>query len=248
MSEHVTTESLPGVAVLRLLRPEKKNALTFAMYTALIDGLGQAAADPDVRAAVLLGTDSVFTAGNDIGDFVKAASTGADMSPPIRFLHALAEFPKPLVAGVSGVAIGIGTTLLLHCDLVVATPNAKFAMPFTKLALTAEGGSSLLVPLTAGYQRASEWLLTGDTFGAEAALAAGMINRVVAPEALEATAMELAATIASRPPEAVQATKRLLRQATRGDVMATIVREAGVFLERLASDEARAAFTAFLNK
>ena len=244
---HVVVESQPHIRVIRIARPEKKNALTAAMYADMAAALTAAADDTAARVVVITGAPGMCTAGNDLFDFLQHPPTGED-SAVFAFLRAIATCPKPVIAAVDGVAIGIGTTLLLHCDLVVATPNAKFAMPFTKLALTAEGGSSLLVPLTAGYQRASEWLLTGDTFGAEAALAAGMINRVVAPEALEATAMELAATIASRPPEAVQATKRLLRQATRGDVMATIVREAGVFLERLASDEARAAFTAFLNK
>jgi enoyl-CoA hydratase/carnithine racemase len=246
MSEHVTTESLPGVAVLRLLRPEKKNALTFAMYTALIDGLGQAAADPDVRAAVLLGTDSVFTAGNDIGDFVKAASTGADMSPPIRFLHALAEFPKPLVAGVSGVAIGIGTTLLLHCDLVYADASARFKTPFVDLGLTPEGGSSLLLPALLGQRAAAEWLLLGDEFGPEQARAAGLVNAVVA-SASEA-ALAAARRLADKPGAALVEAKRLMKRASAAAITEAINLEAEVFAARLRSPEAMAAFMAFRRK
>ncbi|MBK7536323.1 MAG: enoyl-CoA hydratase/isomerase family protein [Myxococcales bacterium] len=246
MSEHVTTESLPGVAVLRMCRPEKKNALTFAMYTALIDGLGQAAADPDVRAAVLLGTDSVFTAGNDIGDFVKAASTGADMSPPIRFLHALAEFPKPLVAGVSGVAIGIGTTLLLHCDLVYADASARFKTPFVDLGLTPEGGSSLLLPALLGQRGAAEWLLLGDEFGPEQARAAGLVNAVVA-SASEA-ALAAARRLADKPGAALVEAKRLMKRASAAAITEAINLEAEVFAARLRSPEAMAAFMAFRRK
>jgi len=244
---HIIIESPPHVRVIRIVRPEKKNALTAAMYAEMATALDAARDEAQVRVVVIIGSPGMFTAGNDLADFLQHPPTGED-SAVFAFLRAIATCPKPVIAAVDGVAVGIGTTLLLHCDLVVATPGTKFAMPFTKLALTAEGGSSLLLPMTAGYQRASEWLLIGDAFGAEAALAAGMVNRVVAPDVLEATAMELANTIASRPPEAVQATKRLLRQATHDNVMETIVREARVFVERLASDEARAAFSAFLSR
>lgn len=244
---HVIVDTANHVRVIRIARPEKKNALTAAMYADMATALSSASDDTDVRVVVITGAPGMFTAGNDLFDFLQHPPTGEDSSV-FAFLRAIAGCTKPVVAAVDGVAIGIGTTMLLHCDLVVATTGAKFAMPFTKLALTAEGGSSLLLPMVAGYQRAAEWLLTGDTFSADAALAAGMVNRVVAPEALESTAMELAATIASRPPEAVQATKRLMRQASHGSVMETIVREANVFVERLSSAEAQAAFMAFLNK
>ncbi len=243
----IVIESKPHVRVIRMTRPEKKNALTAAMYTEMAGALAAAGDDADVHAVVITGVPGMFTAGNDLLDFMQQPPAGED-SPAFVFLHAIASCPKPVIAAVDGVAVGIGTTMLLHCDLVVATSSATFAVPFTKLALTAEGGSSLLLPLTVGYQRASEWLLTGDTFSADAALSAGLVNRVVAPDALEATAMAFANTIASRPPEAVVATKRLLKEAMHAEVMTTMAREGRVFVERLTSREAQAAFAAFLSR
>lgn len=246
MTDHVTTEQSSGLAIVRLARPEKKNALTFAMYGALIDALARAAADESVRAVVLLGSDTVFTAGNDIGDFVKAASTGADMSPPIRFLQALAAFPKPVVAGVSGVAIGIGTTLLLHCDLVYASDNARFKTPFVDLGLTPEGGSSLLLPQLLGQRGAAAWLLLGDEMDAAAARNAGLVNAVV-PDAAEA-ALAAARKLASKPPVALAEAKRLMKRAQAGAIAETLELEAQVFAARLRSPEAMAAFMAFQRK
>lgn len=246
MSQHVTTEVASGVMTLRLARPEKKNALTFAMYGALTEGLTGAAASAEVRAVVLLGAPGVFTAGNDIGDFVKAATSGGDTSPPMRFLHALAAFPKPVVAGVSGVAIGIGTTLLLHCDLVYAEAGARFRTPFVDLGLTPEGGSSLLLPQLLGQRVAAQWLLLGDEIGAEAAAAAGLVNAVV-PEAAEA-ALAAGLRLAQKPPAALVEAKRLMKRATASAVAEVLDLEAKVFGERLRSPEAMAAFMAFQRK
>ncbi len=246
MSEHVTTEVASGVMTLRLARPEKKNALTFAMYGTLTESLTSAAASAEVRAVVLLGAPGVFTAGNDIGDFVKAASSGADTSAPMRFLHALAAFPKPVVAGVSGVAIGIGTTLLLHCDLVYAEAGARFRTPFVDLGLTPEGGSSLLLPQLLGQRGAAQWLLLGDEMSAEAAVAAGLVNQVV-PDAVEA-ATAAGLRLAQKPPAALLEAKRLMKRASAGAVAEVLDLEAKVFGERLRSPEAMAAFMAFQRK
>lgn len=240
----ITVDSLEAVRVIRLARPEKKNAITEAMYAALHEALDAAREDASVRVVLLGGAPGMFTAGNDLADFLQHPPTGED-SPVFRFLHALVEFPKPIVVAVDGAAIGIGTTLLLHCDLVVATPRASFALPFAKLALVPEAGSSFLLPLVAGYHRAAEWLLLGEPFSGEEAHRAGLVNRLVAPEALEETAMSLAQALAALPPEAVQLSKRLLRDPLHDATMGTIRREAAVFVERLKSAEARQAFQAF---
>lgn len=240
----ITVDTHEAVRVLRLARPEKKNALTVAMYAALHEALAAARDDAAVRVVVLTGTPGTFTAGNDLADFLQNPPTGED-SAVFRFLHALVEFPKPVVVAVDGPAIGIGTTLLLHCDLVVATARARFALPFAKLALVPEAGSSFLLPLVAGYHRAAEWLLLGEPFTGEDAHRAGLVNRLVEPEALEDTAMALARALAALPPEAVQLSKRLLRDPLHDATMTTIRREAAVFVQRLQSAEARQAFQAF---
>jgi enoyl-CoA hydratase/carnithine racemase len=244
---HITVDTRDAVRILRFARPEKKNALTEAMYAALHEALVAARDEAAVRVVVLGGAPGAFTAGNDLADFLQHPPTGED-SPVFRFLHALVEFPKPVVVAVDGPAIGIGTTLLLHCDLIVATARAKFALPFAKLALVPEAGSSFLLPLLAGYHRAAEWLLLGEPFGGEDAHRAGLVNRLVEPEALEDTAMALARALAALPPEAVQLTKRLLRDPLHDATMATIRREATVFVQRLQSAEARRAFEAFLTR
>lgn len=246
MSEHIGIESKDGIAVLRMQRPEKKNAITLAMYLALIEGLSRADADPATRVAVLLGEGGVFSAGNDIGDFVKNATSGGDMTPPIRFLHAIAGFTKPLVAGVNGLAIGIGTTLLLHCDLVYASASARFKTPFVDLGLTPEGGSSFLLPHLLGQRGAAELLLLGDELDAEAARAAGLVNAVVG-DAQEA-ALTAAAKLAQKPPTALVEAKRLMKRATAAQIAETIDFEGKVFAERLRSPEALAALMSFKKK
>jgi enoyl-CoA hydratase/carnithine racemase len=228
-------------------RPAKKNALTVAMYATLAERLDEAAALPGVRAVVLTGAGDAFTSGNDLGDFMAHPSMDADHHV-VKFLRALVRFPKPIVAAVNGAAIGIGTTMLLHCDLVLAAASARFQLPFVKLGLSPEGGSSLLLPRLAGFQRAAELLLWGEPFDARAAHGIGLVNDVH-PEA------ELAAQVASRlekllelPPQAVIAAKELLRRPMREELERTMIAESVVFGERLGSAEAAEAFTAFFEK
>lgn len=246
MSEHITSATAHdgAVAVLRFARPAKRNAITVAMYEALTAALQAAVADEAVRAIVFLGADGVFTAGNDLKDFIANPPTGED-SAVFSLLKALVDCPKPLVAGVDGPAVGIGTTMLLHCDLVVASDRARFQMPFVKLGLVPEGASSVLLPARVGMQRASEWLLLGDAFSAQDALDAGLVNAVVAPEAVEPRTMAYAAALADRPPEALRLAKSLLREPQRAMVHEALAREGAVFVERLQSPETHAAFMAF---
>ena len=246
MSEHITSATAHdgAVAVLRFARPAKRNAITVAMYEALTAALHAAIADEAVRAVVFLGADGVFTAGNDLKDFMANPPTGED-SAVFRLLQALVDCPKPLVAGVDGPAVGIGTTMLLHCDLVVASDRARFQMPFVKLGLVPEGASSVLLPGRVGMQRASEWLLLGEPFSAQDAYAAGLVNAVVAPAEVDARAMAYAAALADRPPEAVRLAKALLRDPQRAQVHEALAREGAVFIERLQAPEAHAAFMTF---
>lgn len=246
MSEHITSATAHdgAVVVLRFARPAKRNAITVAMYEALTAALHAAIADEAVRAVVFLGADGVFTAGNDLKDFMANPPTGED-SAVFRLLQALVDCPKPLVAGVDGPAVGIGTTMLLHCNLVVASDRARFQMPFVKLGLVPEGASSVLLPGRVGMQRASEWLLLGEPFGAQDAYAAGLVNAVVAPAEVDARAMAYAAALADRPPEAVRLAKALLRDPQRAQVHEALAREGAVFIERLQAPEAHAAFMTF---
>ena len=245
LDSHVTTVADGAVLRLTLARPEKKNALTRAMYTALADALTDAAADASVRAVVLTGSDGCFTAGNDLGDFLLDPPTG-EASPVFAFLRAVSAFPKPLLAAVDGPAVGIGTTILLHCDLAYASPTARFRLPFVDLGLVPEAGSSLLLPLAAGPKQAAELLLFGDVFSADAAREAGLINEVVGDP--EARAMERARALAAKPPEALRLSKALLRRAHAEAVADTMAREGALFVDRLASPEAQEAFTAFFEK
>ena len=244
-SSHVAATRAGAVLHLELDRPDKKNALTGAMYGALADAVEAAADDASVRAVVLSGRGGVFTAGNDLGDFLMSPPTGED-SVVFRFLRAAAAFPKPLVAAIEGPAIGIGTTILLHCDLAYAAPDARFKMPFVDLGLVPEAASSLLLPMGAGPMRAAELLLFGETFSADVAREAGLVNEVVENPA--ARAMERAQTLAAKPPEAVRLTKALLRR-PQADAVARVMREEGaLFIDRLASPEAQEAFSAFFEK
>jgi enoyl-CoA hydratase/carnithine racemase len=246
MSEHVTIGREGAVQILRLNRAEKKNALTMAMYEALAGALNAANADDGVAVTVILGQPGVFCAGNDIADFL-AASQGGAVLHGFEFLKALATFDKPLIVAVDGPAVGIGTTLLFHCDLAFASPRAVFQTPFVDLGLVPEAGSSLLGPRVMGHVRAFELLAMGAPFSAEQAKEAGLINRIVAPDALESEALNAAQTLAGKPREALRIARRLLR----GDTAALKQRmqeEGALFLERVKSDEAAAAFFAFLQK
>jgi enoyl-CoA hydratase/carnithine racemase len=232
---------------IRFTRADKKNALTAAMYAAITDALWRGDASGDVVAHLFLGSNGVFSAGNDIAEFVESARGGALTGPVLAFLRALPRVRKPMIAAVDGLAIGIGTTLLFHCDLVYATPAATFRTPFLDLGLVPEAGSSLLAPLRMGYARAFELLIVGEPFSAERAQQTGLVNAVVPSEEIEARAREAASRLARKPPEALALSRRLLR----GDpavIAARIEEEARIFGERLASPEAREACTAFLEK
>jgi enoyl-CoA hydratase/carnithine racemase len=243
----ILSRSDGAVRVLTLTRPEKRNALTVAMYAALRDALRDAERDPAVRVTLLEGAGEAFTAGNDLADFLQSPPAGEE-SPVMQLLLGLAALEKPLVAAVDGPAVGIGTTLLLHCDLVVASSRARFQLPFVNLGLSPEGASSVLLPLLVGLPRASEWLLLGEPFDAAAARDAGLVNAVVAPEELAAAAMARAQAIAAKPPEAVRAAKRLVREPLRERVREALQREAREFVERVRSPEAVQAFQAFFAK
>jgi enoyl-CoA hydratase/carnithine racemase len=246
MTDLVRTETAGPVATIRLNRPEKKNAVSLAMYRAMTAALNRAAEDAAVRVAVIRGGED-FSAGNDIADFL-AAGGETGLGPILDFLDALAAFPKPLVAGVRGAAIGIGTTLLLHCDVVLASATARFQLPFVQLGLVPEAASSLLLPAMAGRLRASWWLLTGEGFDAEAAFAAGLITRLVADETLDAEIGAAVARLAALPPAALRQTKALLRAPQEAAVREAMTREIEAFGAQLKSAEAREAFTAFLEK
>ena len=246
MSDHILVSTSGAVTEIRLNRPEKKNAITAAMYAALADALEAAAADGAVRVVTILGNGDTFTSGNDINDFLKAPPLEMDQ-PVFRFLRAISTFPKVLIAGVEGAAVGVGTTLLLHCDLIVAAPDAVFSLPFVDLALVPEAASSLLLPRLIGPQRAARHLILGDPIDAETALAYGLVTEIAAGGTLEARVREVAERIAAKPPEAVRLTKSLLKGESE-TVEARIAREAEAFASRLTSAEAREAFQAFFEK
>lgn len=231
---------------VRLNRPAKKNAITVAMYAALADAFEQAATDPVVRVVTISGSGGVFTAGNDIGDFIAVRPGGEDM-PVFRFLRAIAACPKVVIAGVEGLAIGIGTTMLLHCDLVLATADTIFSTPFVDLGLVPEAASSLLLPRLIGRQRAAKHLLLGDPFDAETALSYGLVTEIVPTEALEARLKATAERIAAKPPEAVRLTKQLMVAADT-TVQERMSDEGALFEDRLTSAEAAEAFAAFFEK
>lgn len=246
MTNVIETETTAGVTTLRFNRPDKKNAITAAMYTALAAALKAADADPAVRVAVITGAGDAFTAGNDLKDFAENPPKTAD-APVFAFMDTLASFSKPVVAAVNGVAVGIGTTLLLHCDAAYAVPSAKFSLPFVNLALVPEFASSMLLARFVGSRKATELLMTGAAFDAPAALSMGLLTGVVAPEALLATVAAMTATLAAKPPAALRATKALLRSDTAA-VKAAIAAEARVFGQRLQSAELQEAVAAFFAK
>jgi enoyl-CoA hydratase/carnithine racemase len=227
-------------------RSAKKNALTGAMYKAMQDALDLADRDDEIGAVLITGTDGVFTAGNDIGDFL-AGTRDEHGSPALRFIHTIALCDTPIVAAVDGNAVGVGTTMLFHCDLVYAAPSAKFRMPFIDLGLVPEAASSLTVPLRVGMAKASEWLLLGEAFDAEEAYRCGVINGVVAAGELIDTALAAARRLAAKPKGALAATRRLMR-GDRAAVRAQMGKESEAFAAALESPEAKAAFSAFLAK
>jgi len=244
--EHIRITTEDRVARIELARPGKKNAITTEMYVQMAEALAAADADANVRAVLLHGAPDCFTAGNDVTDFLERPP-GAK-SPSWKFFEVLPALSKPIVAAVGGPAVGIGTTLLLHCDLVYASSAARFQLPFVPLGIVPEFGSTYLLPLLAGYQRAAELLLLGEAFDAEKAREVGLVSKIVAPEELMGAAEKAAARLAELPPESLRLTKRLLKGGHAEAVRRTIEEEGRIFRERLDSPEAKEALRAFLEK
>ena len=236
-----------GICTITFNRVAKKNSITGAMYLAMAAVLQQAATHADVRVVLFQGDATVFTAGNDLGDFLNGPKPDEN-APPFVFLQALATFPKPIVAAVCGPAVGIGTTMLLHCDLVYAGDNALFSLPFINLGFCPEGASSLLLPQVMGYQRACEALLLGDPFMAEAALEVGMVNRVVPPTECNSIAHTQAAKLAAKPMASLLASKKLLKGGQMAAVQARIAEEGKIFADLLQQPAAKEAMNAFMEK
>jgi len=243
----IKTATLNGVATIEIARPEKKNAITGAMYRAMADGIDAAATDPAVRAVLITGQPGIFTSGNDIEDFMQRPTDGAE-APAIVFMRALLGCDKPVVAAVTGAAIGIGTTLLLHCDFVYVSDEARLAMPFVSLGLVPEFASSLVVPQLMGNVRAAEKILLGDPFTGAEAVECGIANAVLPANEVVLHARRVAERFNALPPGAVQESKRLLRRARAAAVMETIGVESEIFARRLRSPEAQEAFSAFFQK
>ncbi len=247
ISTEILIDTADGVMTLTLNRVDKKNAFTQAMYATCAAALEQAQGDSAVRTVVIQGHATVFSAGNDIADFLSGAPATQD-SPVFKFLRAIAQFPKPLVAAVCGPAVGIGTTLLLHCDLVYAGDNAAFSLPFVNLGLCPEAASSLLVPQMMGYHRAAEALLLGEPFMAEAALEVGLVNRIVPPTETNAVAQAQARKLAAKPLQSLLETKRLMKQGQMALVLATMAQEGDTFGRMMQGPAAKEAFSAFMEK
>jgi enoyl-CoA hydratase/carnithine racemase len=248
MSEQVAVKDSGPVRTVRMNRPDKKNALTGAMYAAMAAALEDANSRPHIRCLVVAGGPVAFSAGNDLTEFAAAATTGEGLGAAVvRFLHALARSERPLVAAVQGIAVGIGTTMLLHCDHVVAAADARFSTPFVGLGLVPEAASSLLAPRLMGHRRAFELLVMGRPLDAAAAQACGLVNVIVPSAEVESEAMRAAEHIAALPAEAVAASRRLMRGPPE-ETIARIDEEAGLFKQRLQSAEAQAAFAAFLTR
>jgi enoyl-CoA hydratase/carnithine racemase len=241
----IRSQTADRIARIELARPDKKNALTAEMYAQLTAALDAAGKDPQVRVVLLRGSADCFTAGNDISDFLKRKP---GESPVFGLFQVLPSLEKPVVAAVGGPAVGIGTTLLLHCDFIIAAEDARFQLPFVPLGIVPEFGSTLLLPRLAGYQRAAKLLLLGQPFTAREALDAGIVTEVVSKEELLEKAERTASMLATLPPESLKLTKRLMKQAQAPEVQARIAEEGRLFVERLASPEAKEAMSAFLEK
>ena len=243
----IKTGTLNGVAIIEIARPEKKNAITGAMYLAMAEALMLADADAAVRAVLIGGQPGIFTSGNDLEDFMQRPPSSEE-TPSRVFMKALMGCEKPVVAAVTGAAIGIGTTMLLHCDFVYVSDEARLAMPFVSLGLVPEFGSSLLVPQLMGNPRAAEKLLLGEPFTGAQAVECGIANAVLPAGEVMAHARRIAERFNTLPPAAVRETKKLMRRARTSDVPGTIAAESEVFRARLQSPEAKEAFGAFFQK
>ena len=247
MTEHVEIERHGAVQIIRMNRPDKKNAITRAMYGTMAAALTAGEADPLVRVHLILGVPGAFSSGNDIADFMTVAMGGDGGTEVFDFLVALARSAKPMVSAADGIAVGIGTTIHLHCDLSFATSRTVFRTPFVDLGLVPEAGSSLIAPALVGRQQAFALLGLGQPFSAEKAKQAGLIYEIVGEDELEASAMAAAQEIAGKPPEALKIARDLMR-GNRDELVARIEEEGRLFRERLTSDEARQAFTAFMSR
>jgi enoyl-CoA hydratase/carnithine racemase len=257
MTREIEIAAEGGVQVIRFVRAEKKNAFTGPMYNAMSEALDAAETNDTVAVHVFIGSGGVFSAGNDINDFMRRAEAAAKgeaqseakgiPAPSLDFIRRLPKVTKPMIAAVDGLAIGVGTTLLFHCDLVYATPAASLRTPFLDLGLVQEAGSSLTAPARLGYSRAFELICLGEPFGAERALAAGLVNAVVPADKLEATALAAARRLAAKPRQALMTARRLLRR-NHEAISAAIELEAEAYATLMHSPEAREAFTAFLEK
>jgi enoyl-CoA hydratase/carnithine racemase len=248
MSEHLQIERDGGLLTLRMNRPDKKNALTRAMYAGMAAALDEADADRSVRAVLLTGGESCFTSGNDVADFIQAPPSGLN-SEVFQFMRALFDFSKPVVAAVAGPAVGIGTTLLLHCDLVYVTRDAQLKMPFVSLGLCPEYGSSLILPQLLGHARAAELLLLGESFSGEQAAQWGIANQALDDGAAAlGKAREAALRFLQLAPSAVVDSKRLMRAPGREELRRVIEEEGALFGQRLRSPEAIEALTAFMQR
>ena len=243
----IQTHSIDGVLSIEFNRPQKKNAITAAMYQALADAIKEAEADAAVRVVLITGGAEIFTAGNDLEDFRHNPPQSGE-SPVFRFLYAISHMKKPLIAAVAGAAVGIGTTMLLHCDAVYAGDNAKFSLPFTALGLCPEAASSLLLPALAGHLRASEKLLFGEPFGAEEAREMGLVNRVLPAGEVASYAFERARKLAQMPAASVRTTKALMRAGQLKAVEAQMAEEGAHFRKMLGAPEAKEAFAAFFER
>jgi enoyl-CoA hydratase/carnithine racemase len=243
----IRAETIQGVRILEICRPEKKNALTFAMYDALTDQLNAAGADRAIRAVLVTGQPGVFTSGNDLQDFMEHPP-GAEGSSVVRFMHALLACEKPVIAAATGTAVGIGVTMLLHCDLVYVSEDARLALPFVTLALVPEFAVSLLLPRLIGHVQAAEKLLLGEPFTGADAVAMGIANAALPAADVLAHARRTAERFNNLPPEAVRETKRLMRAPMKENIAHAVESENAVFYERLRSPEAKEAFEAFFQK
>ncbi len=247
MSEHVRVERDGALLSITLARPERRNAITVAMYAALADAVEKASADPSIRVVAFRGEGQDFAAGNDLADFLDASTRNGDEIAVWRFLRALAACETPLVAAVHGNCVGIGTTMLLHCDLVVAEEGARFSLPFVDLGLVPEAASSLLLPRIAGRRLAARYLLLGEPFGVDEALAIGLVSHRASGE-LDAALRAIVEQLLAKPPEALRQTQRLLRHGARDEILERMQLEGSVFAERLKSPEVKEAITAFFEK
>ena len=245
MSEHVRIDRAGGVLAITLARPERRNAITVAMYDALASAIEGAEGDAPVRCITLRGEGQDFAAGNDLADFLAAGTRNLEEIPVWRLLRALAQCEIPLIAAVHGNCVGIGTTILLHCDLVVADDSAKFSLPFVDLGLVPGAASSLLFPELAGRRRASRYLLLGESFGPDEALDIGLISHRAATGTLETALDQIVERLMAKPAEALAETQRLLRHGRRDQILDRMKLESDLFSKRLQSDEVRQAITAF---